>query len=109
MSDYDVQWRAIFSRQTRGTIFLLLHILLVPVGVYLVGWFLARTSGKDPVWFYVAGFAYFIFGLIHIVVRYNAFRCPRCNGKVKAWNRYNSPSIPVPCPKCGLVRPLISP
>ncbi len=109
MTDFTPQWRQIFARQRRAKKLMALHLLVTPLVIFLGGYALSRLLQDDPVIFYVAGFVYFVGGLIYIALRYDPFDCPRCGAKVRAWNRYNSPSIPVPCSECGLVRPLLKP
>ena len=92
----------------RGRKWVLLHLVLYPVLVFLLGYLSTRMrGGEDPVLFYVVAAVGWFAGLAWLVRRYEAYACPRCGTRVGL----SSTRMPVtnlrPCPGCGLVRPLL--
>ena len=105
MDDFSAQWQKILACHKRGRKLLLLHLLLFPAIVYLLGFIYTEMSGgNDPVWFYILSFVFWIVGLVYLIQRHEPYLCPRCATKV-----YPSGAVsllPLPCSKCGLKMPL---
>ncbi len=106
MEDFSAQWKKILARHRRGRKLLLLHLLLFPAVVYLLGYVFTRMNGgNDPVWFYIVSFVCWIVGFVFLTQRHEPYLCPRCATKV-----YPSGAVsllPLPCSKCGLKMPLV--
>jgi hypothetical protein len=107
MTDHTAQWQQITGHRMRGRKWLLLHLLLYPALVYLIGFALARMRGEDPVVFYAVAVLVWFVGFAWLVHHYEAYDCPGCGARV----RFSSARMPVtnvrPCPGCGLARPVI--
>ena len=108
MDDYTAQWQQIAAHRMRGRKWVLLHLLLYPALVYLLGFVLTRMrGGEDPVVFYIVAVLGWIVGFAWLVQRYEAYDCPGCGARV----RLSSARMPVtnvrPCQGCGLTRPML--
>lgn len=103
-NDYSGQWRAILARHALGRRRLVLHLVLAPALIYLVGFLVAKVTGSDPVWFYVAAFVAWIVTLVVLIQRFEPYACPRCGTRVLPSGAVSL--LPLPCSKCGLTLPL---
>lgn len=106
MDEYEEQWRKLTSRWRRGRTLGLLHLLLVPVLIYLgsipVGWIIDDV----PVWYFLVSFVLWLVVFIYLLVRDRYYRCPRCDTRVRPFGGTEIANyVPDPCPKCGLRAP----
>ena len=104
MADYSAQWREILARHRTGRRLLILHLVLAPALIYLIGYGISVATGSDPVWFYILSFFSWLIVLVYLIQRHEPYKCPQCGTKV-----YPSGAVsllPLPCSKCGLTMPV---
>ncbi len=106
MDEYAEEFRALTARWRRGRTLGLLHLLLVPVLVYVVGIPVGWYVGDAPVWYFIVSFVVWLVVFVGLLLRDRYYRCPRCGTRVRPFGGTTMPNYhPDPCPKCGLTAP----
>lgn len=106
MEDYTEQWNKLTRRWANSRKIGLLHLLLVPVLIYLFSFPVRWLIGDDPVWYFIVAYAAWLVAFVYLLVRDRYYSCPRCGARVRPFGGTDMPNFhPHPCQKCGLVAP----
>jgi hypothetical protein len=105
-SDYADEWQRITRRWARGRRDGLVHLIVVPILIYLASIPLEMMLGEPPVVYFLVAFALWLVVFVYLLLRDRYYTCPACQTRVRPFGGTDMPDWqPHPCPTCGLRAP----
>ena len=106
MSDYTHEWQKITKRWARGRQIGLIHLILVPILIYLASIPIKQMLGRDTAVYFLVAYGLWLVTFVYILLRDRYYTCPACKTRVRPFGGTDMPSfLPHPCPECGLRAP----